>query len=456
MNEALNTVTEKRTERRFKGLRSLASGFVLIVGAASLLQPQAKTAFPVTTYNLRNGLQVILAEDHSLPVVSVVVAYRVGSIREKPGLTGLAYFLQKLMFQGSQNVGPLQHISQINRVGGDINATTSEELTLFYQTVPSNQLPIILWLESDRMRYLDIRPATIERVRASLIEEIVERRASEPYWDSNLLFDQVLFPNFPYGHPVIGFEEDVLVLTMEDISDFYIDYYAPNNAALCLSGDIQLPRARELVARYFETLPRGPDIPDLPPGPPRERRGETQTVRNYLAPSPAFHLGFPIAAPGTRDFTILTVLDYILMRGETSRIPRRILQKERLAIEINGGIEKRRDRAAFRIFAVNNNDLMVERCRDAMMSELGKVKTGFVGQDELAKAKAMLRMDMVRRTATSLEKALFLCESVLTQPGFSDFAGELEKYLSVTPSEIVGVANRYFKDTDALVLNIQK
>jgi zinc protease len=456
MNETLKTVIEKGMERRFLGVRKLAGGLILLAGAALPLRPQARVSFPVTTYELRNGLQVILAEDHSLPLVSVVVAYRVGSIRESPEKSGLAYFLQKLMFQGSQNVGPLQHISFINRAGGDFNATTSEELTLFYQTVPSNQLPVLLWLESDRMRFLDIRADSVERVRAGLIEEIVERRASEPYWDSNLLFDQVLFPDFAYSHSVIGSEEDVLGLTMEDISDFYAEYYAPNNAVLCLSGDIQLPRVRELVARYFETLPRGRDIPALPPGRPRERRGETQSIRNYLAPSPAFNLGFPIAAPGTREYTVLSVLEYILMRGETARIPKRIVQKERLTIEINGGIERRRDLAAFRFFAVANNDLMVERCQNAILSELGKLKTSFVGQDELAKAKTMLRMDMVRRVATSLDKALFLCESVLTQPGFTDFTAELDKYLSVTPSEIIGLVNRYFKDTDALVLNIQK
>jgi predicted Zn-dependent peptidase len=360
------------------------------------------------------------------------------------------------MFQGSQNIGPLQHIALINRVGGDFNATTSEDLTLFYQTVPANQLPLVLWLESDRMRFLDVRADAIERVRTAIIGEIVERRTAEPYWDSNVLFDQALFPDFAASHPVIGTEEDVLGLTMEEIGDFYADFYAPNNAILCISGDFQPLRARELVARYFETLSRGRDLPPTPASPPSGRGGESQTVRNYLAPSPAFHLGFRIPPPGSREFVVLTVLDYVLMRGETSRIRRRILQRERLAAELIGGVEKRRDMAAFRFFAVANNDVMVDRCQGAILSELGKIKTSFIDQEELARAKAMLRMDMVRRVATSLDRALFLCESSLLQPGFGDFAAELDKYLSVTPSEIIGIANRYLKETDAIVLNIQK
>ncbi|MBN2207049.1 MAG: insulinase family protein [Candidatus Aminicenantes bacterium] len=437
--------------------RRWAWGLVLL--AAPTLPARSAPArfdFPVTTYQLRNGLQVLLTEDHSLPLVSVVVAYRVGSSREDVGRSGCAYLLQKLMFQGSQNIGPLQHIAHIGRVGGDFNATTSEDLTFFYQTVPANQLPLVLWLESDRMRLLDIRTEAVERVRAGLIEEIIERRTSEPYWDSNILFDQSLFPDFSYSHPVIGTEEDVLSLSLDEIAGFYADFYAPNNALLCLSGDFQPMRARELIARYFETLPPGRDIPPPPVGGSRERGGLSQTVRNFLAPTPGFHLGFRIPGPGSREFAILTVLDYILMRGETSRIRKRILHKERLALELIGGVERRRDRAAFRFFAVANNDVMVERCQNAILSELGKIKTAFIGQDELLRAKAMLRMDMVRRVSTSLDRALYLCESVLLQPGFGGFAADLDAYLSVTPSEIIGVANRYLKDTDALGLNIQK
>ena len=457
MNEALKTVSANKEETRSTRVRGWACGLALLAAsAASGSSAQSRVAFPVTTYQLRNGLQVLLAEDHSLPLVSVVVAYRIGSSREEPGRTGCAYLLQKLMFQGSQNIGPLQHIAHINRVGGEFNATTSEDLTLFYQTVPANQLPLVLWLESDRMRLLDIRDEAVERVRAGLIEEIIERRASEPYWDSNILFDQSLYPDFSYSHPVIGSEEDVLGLTREEIARFYGEYYAPNNAVLCLSGDFQPLRARELVARYFETLPRGRDVAPPPAGRDRARGGESQTIRNFLAPSPAFHLGFRIPGPGSREFAILTVLDYVLMRGETSRIRERVLHKERLALELIGGVERRRDRAAFRFFAVANNDVMVERCRDAILSELGKVKTSFIGQEELLRAKTMLRMDMIRRAATSLDKALALCDSVLLQPGIQGFAFDLDAFLSVTPSEIIGVANRYFKDADAIVLSIQR
>ncbi|GAF70119.1 unnamed protein product, partial [marine sediment metagenome] len=157
-------------------------------------QDKQRLSFPIKQYKLENGLQVILSEDYSLPVVSVAVAYNVGSINEPPGKTGLAYLLENLMFQGSQNVGRMQHISFIRRTGGDLNATTTEDKTIFQQTVPSHQLALVLWLESDRMKSLEITAANVKQAKETLIEEIQQRKATEPYLESFLTFDRLLYP----------------------------------------------------------------------------------------------------------------------------------------------------------------------------------------------------------------------------------------------------------------------
>lgn len=325
----------------------------LIENASAQAQGQKKISFPVSQYELKNGLKVILSEDYSLPLVSVVVAYQVGSLNEQQGKTGLAYLLENLMFQGSQNISRMQHISFINRIGGIPNADTKEDRTLFYQTVPSNQLALILWLESDRMKSLEITPLGLEQAKEALIGEIQQRKINEPYFESFLRFDELLFPDFAYSHPLLGSEEDVRNTTLEDVRNFYSTFYVPNNALLCITGNVNKIKAQELVAKYFETIPKGRDLPSLSSPKPAKRKEVVETLNDSLAPSPAFHLGYRIASPRSDDFFALTILDYILLQGKSSLLNKRLIKREHLAFHLSGGIEKRKELAVFKIFAIN-------------------------------------------------------------------------------------------------------
>ncbi len=424
--------------------------------SAAAAQEETALPFPITSYALRNGLQVVLSEDNSLPIVSVVLAYRAGSLQEQPGKTGLAFLLEHLMmFNGSLNVGPMQHIGYIDRVGGEPNASTTADLTYFYETVPSNQLGLVLWLESDRMRTLEIDAAKAERWKQSLLDDIAQRLAAEPYLESSRAFDRLLFPDFMHNHGVLGKEDDVRNLTAGDVADFYAAHYAPNNAVLVIAGDISLPKARELTDRYFETIPPGREVPPPPRPRPPEKKALVQVFPESLAPYPAFYIGYRAAPPYSPDYYGLTVLDYFLLKGKTSRLTRRLVKKDKLAFFLDGGLDKRGDVAALRIFATCNTQSSVDLCQKAILSEVGKLRLNPVSGDELDRAKSILKRDYLGRFASTLDRAMFLAEMLFSPVGLDKAPGELDRYLAVTPAKIQDLCLRYLTPENCLIMNVK-
>ncbi|MBN2408711.1 MAG: insulinase family protein [Candidatus Aminicenantes bacterium] len=425
-------------------------------GLAAAQASQAETGFPFpfSRYTLDNGLQVVLSEDDSLPLVSVALAYRAGYLYEQPGKTGLAHLIENLMFLGSQNVGPLQHISYINRVGGETNANTTEDLTFFYQTVPANQLALVLWLESDRMNTLEIDAARMERAKQALLDGIVQRKAAEPYLESQIVFDSLLYPDFAHGHGILGREEDIFRLTVEDARAFYETHFTPNNAVLSVVGNINFTQTKEMVERFFETISPGKKLPVfLPPRPP-EKEGVVESLIEPLAPSPAFHLGYRIAPPYSRDYFALAILDFLLFKGQSSRLQKKLVTKEGLALYLTGRVEKRKDVAVMKLFAMNNNQTMVEMTQRSISSEFSRLRTVDVSSDELARAKHMFKRDYLNRLASPLDRALFLAEMVFSPPGLEGLPELLGKYMRVSPYEIRAAANRYLVPETSVLLNV--
>jgi zinc protease len=405
-----------------------------------------------TVYKLKNGLTVVLSEDDRLPMVSVVVAYKAGSIYEPRGKTGLAALMENLMFEGSADVPDHQHINLINRVGGTLSAAANEERTLFFQTVPSNQLALALWLESDRMRFLGINDDRFEKIRGDLLEELRQRRQT---WAGLASFEQLLYNDFPFGHALAGTEEDIRGLSLEDARIFYSGFYAPNNALLCITGDLNKTRTRELISRYFETLPRGRDMaPAFEPW-IWAKKPAVGGGLDPLAGAPAFYLGFRLVPPPNRDYYTLVLIDYILMRGRTSRLIRRLLGLDnKIAYDLAGGIERRRDRTVYKIF-VQASPAMIEPCQAAIFDEMDKLKRRFISPEELEKFKAVLKQDYYLRISNALDRALFLVEAWLNGPELESAGRELDKYLDVTPADIIGIANRYFTVDNSVLWNIR-
>ncbi len=396
-----------------------------------------------------------MAEDDSLPVVSVVVAYGVGTVNEKPGQAGLASVLESMMFQGSLNVGPMQHFSYLSRVGGRPDAQTREEITLFFQTIPSHQLPLVLWLESDRMMSLIISEDHLEKARLSILERLIQRRLKEAFFDSFVLFDRMIYQDFFRSHPAPGEEEDIQRLTTAAVQEFYRTYYVPNNAALCLAGNFNAARAKELIEKYFGSIPAGKEIP-ASPSPAVDFKGPLMQVYvDPLASSPAVHLAYRLSSPDSSDFHVFQLVDYLLIRGKSSWLPRRLLRREKIAVRLEGGLEVRKEASFFRLFFAANNEIMVDRCLRAIDSEINRLKTSLISDEELAQAKAKYSANLRSRWATTLDRAIFLAECYFSPPSLEESLVRHEKPLKVTASEIVGLANRYFNEENKAMLRVR-
>ena len=432
--------------------------FLLGAGSAPLRSQEIFSSgwkFSVTQYRLKNGLRVVLSEDETLPLVSVVVAYGAGSIREETGQIGLAYLMENLMFQGSENVSPLQHLNFIQKIGGELNANTTLDKAIFYETLPSNQLALALWLESDRMKSLVTTPATIEKTKGGLLEAYRRGLATEPYVESYAVFDTFLYPDFPYGHPLIAVGGELNNLTETDVKDFHARYYVPTNAVLTIVGNIQVARAKDLVSRYFDSIPPGNAVP-IPPLPRFEQDREVlHTLKNVLLPTPGFHLGYRFYPLQTGDRYNLKILDYVLLRGKTSRLYTRIMKKDLTAYYLSGGLEERRGLPAFKIFALSTNDVVAERCQKAILSEFDKLKVALISEDELDKAKCFFKMDYLRRLSTPLDRALFLADAAFDNIPIPSLSAELDQYMKVSAQSLNSLMVRLFIPSNMVVLDIR-
>src|SRR5712691_6438512 len=256
---------------RFEGevpmIRPLAGRLVVAAIVASALAATVSAlsvpAVKFTDTKLKNGLRVIIAEDHSAPVVSTVVVYNVGSRDERKGRTGFAHLFEHMMFKGSENVGPGEHFYTIFTNGGTMNGTTNKERTLYYETLPSNQLDLALFLEADRMRSLDIRQENLDNQRNAVQEERRLSYDNQPYGRADEAIDDLAFDNFAYKHSVIGSMADLNAASVQDVAAFFKVYYAPNNAILALAGDVDAASALSHVRKYFESIPSQPPPPPV-------------------------------------------------------------------------------------------------------------------------------------------------------------------------------------------------
>ncbi len=257
------------------------------------------------------------------------------------------------------------------------------------------------------------------------------------------MFDQYLFPDFAHSHPVFGTEDDLRELTVEDVKNFYSSYYSPNNAVLTICGNINKKKTIELVRKYFATIPKGKDINPPPPVQIPEKKDIDETYVTPIANLPAFYVGYQIASTRSPDYYPLKIAEYILMRGETSRLYKKLIKKG-IAFEFEGGIEDRKDQAGFKIFVLNTNEIMKERSKKAVLSEISKLRTGLISEKEFRKAKNLFRVDYINQYATCTDKAIFLAENYLAQNNLERFAEEVDKYLSVSTQQIASVMNKYF------------
>ena len=407
-----------------------------------------------TMTTLANGLQVVFLEDHSTPIVHAEVWYHVGSKNERPGRTGFAHLFEHMMFKGSKNVEPEGHPSWISSVGGQSNAYTNEDSTVFWQTFPAQYLPLVLWLEADRMASLRIEEKIFQTEREVVKEERRMRVENQPYGRLNeIVYDQA-FSVHPYKHPTIGSMKDLEAASIEEVRDFFRTYYVPNNATLVLVGDFDTKEATALVQQYLGRVPKSarPVPRDVPQEPPQTKERRVRLEENW--PLPVVVVAYHITFDGNPDSYPLHIASKVLSDGESSRIYRKLVYETQLALAAFGGGNIIEDPNLFFAVAIVQPGQKPEDAVNALIAELDKLRTQPISQDELQQAKNQWTRDYILSRESNKEKASQLGHAVVIHNDVKTADGEFDIFMNTTAADVQRVAQTYFKPENRLVLTI--
>jgi predicted Zn-dependent peptidase len=418
--------------------------------------PVPKVLF--TESRLPNGLRLIISEDHVAPVAAVNVWYNVGSKHEVPGKTGFAHLFEHVMFQGSAHVGKTEHMALVQAAGGTMNGTTWLDRTNYFETMPSHQLAIALWLEADRMGTLleALSQENLDNQRAVVKNEKRWSYDNRPYgsWTEKMLGS--IFPaGHPYHHPTIGSMEDLDAASVEDVKAFFRLHYAPNNAVLSVVGDVDPGQVRQLVERFFGNIPANPNLPAALPDMslPASIGGEIREVVPDRVPLPRIHFGFRGPLFGDPRLDALDLAGQILVGGKGSRLHRRLVRDERIAQDValfSMGLVAGASITAGWATARPGVDLV--RLETAFWEELERLTKELVSDDELERAKALTEADELGAIQRVEEKAdrLSMYATLFDDPEMINRI--LPRYLSTTAEQIRDVCASVFRPDNRVVL----
>ena len=432
-------------------LAAVAVAVALVPLHAAVRPP--KLQYQIVT--LQNGLRVIFSEDHSTPIVHVSLWYHVGSKNERPGRTGFAHLFEHMMFKGSQNVEPESHTSLIASLGGRSNAYTTEDETVFWQTFPSQYLPLVLWLEADRMATLRVEDEAFRREREVVKEERRMRVENQPYGRlSEIIYDHA-FSTHPYKHPTIGSMADLEAASIQDVRDFHRTFYVPENATVTIAGDFDMAQATQLVNQYFGRVPKAsrPVPRDIPKEPAQTK--ERRAVIQESWPLPAVVVAYHVTYDGHPDAYPLHMTSKILSDGQSARIPREIVYRKRLALTAFGSGNITEDPNLFYAVALVQPGKTVAEVEKALIEEFEKLKREAVLDSELQRAKNQWARDYILGRESVQEKALHLAHASVIHNDITTADGEFDIFMKITPADIQRVARTYFNENNRIVLYIQ-
>jgi zinc protease len=438
--------------RRLTCAAAVALALLAIDPGANAAARPPKLDYTMTT--LANGLQVVLLEDHSTPIVHAEIWYHVGSKNERPGRTGFAHLFEHMMFKGSKNVEPEGHPSWISSVGGQSNAYTTEDATVFWQTFPAQYLPLVLWLEADRLASLRIEEKVFQTEREVVKEERRMRVENQPYGRLNeIIYDQA-FTTHPYKHPTIGSMHDLEAASVNDVRDFFRTYYVPENATLVLVGDFDTKEAVGLVTQYLGRVPKAlrPVPRDIPKEPAQNKERRVQLEENW--PLPAVVVAHHITFDGHPDSYPLHIASKVLSDGESSRIYKSLVYEKQIALAAFGGANIIEDPNLFFAVAIVQPGHTTEEATAALIAELERLKAEPISEAELQQAKNQFARDYILGRESNKEKAMTLGHAVVIHNDIKTADGEFDIFMNMTTKDVQRVAQTYFKPENRLVLTI--
>ena len=396
-------------------------------------------------YDLKNGMHVILHQDNSNPIVAVSVLYHVGSKNENPDRTGFAHFFEHLLFEGSKNIKRGEFSKYIASAGGRNNANTTKDRTFYYELLPSNQLKLGLWLESERLLHAKVETKGIETQREVVKEEKRLRIDNQPYQEvfSRVIWE-ALYKKHPYRWPVIGSMDHIDAAQEEDYKSFYKDFYVPNNATLSIAGDIDISEAKKWIDDYFGSIPKGKEKIRRPTEKeePIQKEIELETKdKNVQLPASVF--AYRVPKQTDEDSYVLDIISGVLSSGESSRFTKQIVNQKQLAVASGSFLWRQEDYGTFICYGIVNQGIPAGELQIAMDIEIEKLKDQGITQRELQKQINKLEKDFVSFNSTMAGIAESLADYYVYYRDANLINTEIERYRKITVQDVKRVAKKY-------------
>jgi predicted Zn-dependent peptidase len=424
----------------------------IIVGLAATLPAQTAPTIKFSETKLANGLRVIISEDRAAPVYSIVVHYLVGSKDERKGRTGFAHLFEHMMFKGSENVGPGEHFMQVFVNGGTMNGTTNKDRTLYYETLPSNQLDLGIFLEADRMKSLEITKANLDNQRNAVQEERRLGLDNQPYGRTFEAVDTLAYDNPAYEHSVIGSMEDLSAASVDDVASFFRTYYAPNNAVLAIVGDVDTKTTIEKVRKYFEPIASQPPPPKVDLTEPAQTAERRQRLEDALARLARLDIVYKVPPRLTGDDDALQVLGTVLSAGRSSRFYQKLVREQELSPNVGAFRDGAIGPGLFRVVGTVNPGKTPEALETAMLAEIERVKTEPIAAWELEKARNNAKRAVVAGLTSSLQRATLLAEYAASYGDANLINERVNRLLKVTADDVQRVAKQYLTPENRTVV----
>ncbi len=428
---------------------------LLAIGAkpAEKRDPVKEMLQSVATHQLSNGLKIVMLEDHSAPVITAQFWVKTGSRNERPGITGVSHLFEHMMFRGSTKYGPEEHSRLIKRYGGTDNAYTTQDETVYFETIASDQLELVVHLEAERFANLKLDSAVLKEEKKVVGEERLERT------DNNLFggaFEQLginFYHSSTYAWPIIGWAQDIQGYSLEDVKEYYRLHYSPNNVVAVIVGDFKAPEAIKLFEKYWGKIPAQP-TPPPPVMQELDQRGERRVTYKRQAELPLLMAAYQIPDQTHPDQAALEVLSLVLSGGQSSRLYQRLVYKDKLARFAGGSSDTRIGPSMFIFFLAMKQGKSLDKGEAAMWEEVEKVRNEPITENELNKARMQLEAGIIGSLDKSENRAKLLGAYETGYGSYMKLADDIESLNKVSIADVQRVAKKYLNPDKRTVLTV--
>lgn len=404
-------------------------------------------------YKLDNGLHVILHKDNTTPVVTTGVMYHVGAKDEVKGRTGFAHFFEHLLFEGTKNIKRGDWFKIVSANGGSNNANTTSDRTYYYETFPSNNVQLGLWMESERMRHAVINQIGVDTQRDVVKEEKRSRMDNKPYGNFFTALQTNLFEKHPYSGTVIGTMEDLSAAKLPEFLDFYKKYYVPNNATLVVAGDIDVPKVKQWINEYYGDIPKGKlYAKDYPMDSPITQEKEVNYYDKNIQ-IPAYLYAYRTPAERDRDSYALEMLGKYLSNGKSSVLYKKIVDKEKKALQIGAFNIPFEQAGIFAVLAIPMGDTPMTYFKNEIDTEIKKIQTQPISNEDFQKLQNQMENQYVNSNSTVEGIASSLATAHVLLGDTDMINKEIEIYRSITKEDLMNVAKKYLNPNQRVIIN---